>query len=153
MTLRFKAEAGQSMLNIEILCDGNLKEKYLRDGCAEYMKRIGAYAKISVKEVRDEKQMLASISQRAFKIALCIEGKMLDSKELADKIDSLAVSGVSEITFIIGGSDGLPEEIKAMCDLRLSFSRMTFPHQLMRMILLEQIYRAFTIINNGKYHK
>ncbi len=141
------------MLNIEILCDGNLKEKYLRDGCAEYMKRIGAYAKISVKEVRDEKQMLASISQRAFKIALCIEGKMLDSKELADKIDSLAVSGVSDITFIIGGSDGLPEEIKAMCDLRLSFSRMTFPHQLMRMILLEQIYRAFTIINNGKYHK
>lgn len=141
------------MLNIEILCDGNLKEKYLRDGCDEYIKRIGAYAKVTVREVKDDKQMLMQLSRRAFKIALCIEGKMLDSKELAEKIDSLAVNGVSDIIFVIGGSDGLPSEAKELCDMRLSFSRMTFPHQLMRMILLEQIYRAFTIINNGKYHK
>ena len=141
------------MLEIEVFCNGNLKEQYLKDGCAEYLKRISAFAKISVKEFSDDGKMLAAIPQRAYKIALCIEGKMLDSTELADAIDKLAVSGVSDIVFIIGGSDGLDEEIKAKCNLRLSFSKMTFPHQLMRMILLEQIYRAFTIINHGKYHK
>ena len=78
---------------------------------------------------------------------------MLDSVELAEKIDSIAINGISDIIFVIGGSDGLSEDVKSACDLRLSFSRMTFPHQLMRMILLEQIYRAFTIINHGKYHK
>lgn len=141
------------MLNIEILCDGNLKEQYLRDGCAEYVKRIGAFAKINIREFRDDKQMLPFLYPKAFKIALCIEGKMLDSVELAEKIDSIAINGISDIIFVIGGSDGLSEDVKSACDLRLSFSRMTFPHQLMRMILLEQIYRAFTIINHGKYHK
>ena len=141
------------MLDIEIFCNGNLKEQYLRDGCAKYLKRISAFARISVKEFSTDQKMLASLPQRAYKIALCIEGKMLDSKELADTVERLTVSGVSEIVFIIGGSDGLPEEIKSCCELRLSFSKMTFPHQLMRMILLEQIYRAFTIINHGKYHK
>lgn len=141
------------MLNIEILCDGNLKEQYLRDGCAEYVKRIGAFAKINIREFRDDKQMLPFLNPKAFKIALCIEGKMLDSVELAEKIDSIAINGISDIIFVIGGSDGLSEDVKSACDLRLSFSRMTFPHQLMRMILLEQIYRAFTIINHGKYHK
>ena len=141
------------MLNIEILCDGNLKEQYLRDGCAEYVKRIGAFAKINIREFRDDKQMLPFLHPKAFKIALCIEGKMLDSVELAEKIVSIAINGISDIIFVIGGSDGLSEDVKSACDLRLSFSRMTFPHQLMRMILLEQIYRAFTIINHGKYHK
>ena len=141
------------MLDIEIFCNGNLKEQYLRDGCAEYLKRISAFARIAVKEFATDQKMLAALPQRAYKIALCIEGKMLDSKELADTVERLTVSGVSEIVFIIGGSDGLPKEIKSCCELRLSFSKMTFPHQLMRMILLEQIYRAFTIINHGKYHK
>ena len=140
------------MLDIEIFCNGNLKEQYLRDGCAEYLKRISTFARIAVKEFATDQKMLAALPQRAYKIALCIEGKMLDSKELADTVERLTVSGVSEIVFIIGGSDGLPKEIKSYCELRLSFSKMTFPHQLMRMILLEQIYRAFTIINHGKYH-
>ena len=97
--------------------------------------------------------MIPNLTKKSLKIALCVEGKQLSSEELASKIESVTSSGISEITFVIGDSDGMGEDVKAECDLRLSFSKMTFPHQLMRVILLEQIYRAFTIINNGKYHK
>ena len=143
------------MLNVNIICHGTLKEKYLRDAISEYSKRLGAYCKLSIFEAKDDEGLEALVGARAkdYNIALCIEGKMLDSEELAEMIESVPLQGYSSIGFVIGGSDGIPEKIKAMCKYRLSFSKMTFPHQLMRVILLEQIYRAFTIINNGKYHK
>ena len=141
------------MLSITVLCAGTLKEKYLKDACAEYQKRLGAYCRLKINELKDGTPMLPYISKSAFNIALCIEGKELSSEELAKLISDTAVAGKSEICFVIGESDGLPESVKAACDLRLSFSKMTFPHQLMRVILLEQVYRSFTIINGGKYHK
>jgi len=118
----------------------------------EYEKRLGAYCKFKVSEV-DENKMLEALPKKGYNIALCIEGKQLSSEELADKMESLPTAGYSDISFVIGASDGLDEKVKAACNMRLSFSKMTFPHQLMRVILAEQIYRAFTIINNGKYHK
>lgn len=141
------------MLSIKILCAGSLKEEYLRQACAEYSKRLGAYASLKLVELREGASMLPLINKSAYNIALCIEGKEMSSTELASLIEKTAVGGKSEICFIIGESTGLSEEVKRACDLRLSFSRMTFPHQLMRVILYEQIYRAFTIINGGKYHK
>ena len=141
------------MLTITVLCAGTLKEKYLKDACAEYSKRLGAYCRLKINELKDGTNMLPYLSKSALNIALCIEGKELDSEEFAKLISDTAISGKSEICFIIGESDGLPESVKAASDLRLSFSKMTFPHQLMRVILLEQIYRGFTIINGGKYHK
>jgi len=144
------------MINVKIICCGTLKEKYLRDAVNEYSKRLSAFCKLSVIEVKEDTTNAAysAVSQhKGYKIALCIEGKQLSSEELASKINALAVNGTSDIAFIIGASEGLSEEIKAMCDLRLSFSKMTFPHQLMRVILLEQIYRAFTIIAHKQYHK
>ena len=144
------------MLNVKIICCGTLKESYLRDAVKEYEKRLSAFCRLTVNEIKEDALNATGSAVSAFKgykIALCVEGKMLSSPELAKKIDSLAVSGVSDIAFVIGGSDGIAENIKAMCDCRLSFSPMTFPHQLMRVILLEQIYRAFTIINNRQYHK
>ncbi len=141
------------MLTVKVLCAGNLKESYLRQACAEYGKRLTAYANIKIKELKEGAPMLPHIDKSAYNIALCIEGKELSSPELAGLIENIAVSGKSEICFIIGESQGLPESVKSACDLRLSFSKMTFPHQLMRVILLEQVYRAFTIIKGGKYHK
>ena len=141
------------MLGVTILCVGSLKESYLRDAAAEYSKRLGAYCKLRINELKDGAPMPPHMNRSAYNIALCVEGKQLSSPELADLIEQTAISGKSEICFIIGESDGLPEEVKRASDLRLSFSKMTFPHQLMRVILLEQIYRAFTIINGGKYHK
>ena len=141
------------MIGITVLCAGTLKESYLRDAVAEYSKRLGGFCRLRTVELKDKAPMLPYINRSAYNIALCVEGGELSSPQLAQLIDSAATRGKSEICFVIGESDGLPEEVKAACDVRLSFSKMTFPHQLMRVILLEQVYRAFTIINGGKYHK
>ena len=141
------------MLSVRILCVGTLKEAYLRDAVKEYAKRISGYARLTVTETKNDRELLPLLPPKAYKIALCVEGKQLSSEELASKLEELPNRGLSEVVFVIGDSDGMGEDIKAACDLRLSFSRMTFPHQLMRVILLEQTYRAFNINNNGKYHK
>lgn len=141
------------MLNVTILCVGTLKEQYLRDAVAEYSKRIGGFAKLTVRETKSDRELIPLIPKKAYKIALCVEGKQLSSEQLAELTERLPSEGCSEIVYVIGDSDGMGEDVKSECDLRLSFSKMTFPHQLMRVILLEQIYRAFTIINHGKYHK
>jgi 23S rRNA (pseudouridine1915-N3)-methyltransferase len=159
-------------VNISIITVGKLKEKYLRQGIEEYLKRLTAYAKVDVIEVSDEKapeelselemvqvkqkegeRILAKISQDTYVIALAIQGKLRTSEELADTMDKLATYGKSKIAFVIGGSLGLSEEVIKRSDEQLSFSRMTFPHQLMRLILVEQIYRAFRINRNEPYHK
>ena len=145
------------MLQIKLLCHGTLKEDYLRMACAEYVKRLGAYCKFTLYEAKDDASFASWLSapaqQKDYKIALCVEGKQDSSEDFADRIEKLASGGVSSIVFVIGASDGIPEQMKAMCQYRLSFSRMTFPHQLMRVILNEQIYRAFTILSGSKYHK
>lgn len=141
------------MLNVTIVCVGTLKEDYLRAACAEYYKRLGAYCTPKIVELKDGAPILPHIKGRAYKIALCVEGRQLSSEELAELTLDIPLRGYSEIIFVIGPFDGLPEEVKAACDLRLSFSKMTFPHQLMRVILLEQIYRALNIAAGGKYHK
>ena len=139
------------MLNITVICVGTLKDSYFKEAAKEYEKRLSSFCTLKTIETTDEK-LNSLISPKAYKIALCVEGKELSSPELAQKIDSVTLSGKSEIQFIIGGFDGLSEQTKALCDYRLSFSKMTFPHRLMRVILLEQIYRAFTIIKNMNYH-
>ena len=141
------------MLSVTLICVGNLKEKYLREAVAEYEKRLCAFCRFKTVELKDNTPIMPYLPARAKKIALCVEGKQKSSEELAEFIDNVGNEGISEVCFVIGAFDGLPEEVKAACDMRLSFSKMTFPHQLMRVILLEQIYRAFTIINNMKYHK
>ena len=159
-------------MKFQIITVGKLKEKYLKDGINEYLKRLQRYATVEIIEVADEQtpdnasdaeelQIKAKEAQRIQKyikddtylIALAIEGKMFTSEQLADKIEQLGIGGRSHITMVIGGSLGLDDSILKQADLLLSFSKMTFPHQLMRVILLEQIYRSFTIINGGKYHK
>ena len=159
-------------MNIDILCVGKIKEKYLNDALNEYSKRISRYAKLNFIEVADEKtvdkqsaalddkvklseayRLSKYLKEDAYIISLEIEGKMLDSVELAERIKKSGVDGYSTIQFIIGGSLGLHDCITKSADLHLSFSKMTFPHQLMRVILTEQIYRAFRIINNEPYHK
>ena len=140
-------------MTLRLLCHGTLKEAYLRDACAEYAKRLSAFCRLEIVEVKDDAGLFEKLPPKGYKIALCVEGKQLSSEELAAKLETLAVDGVSELTMVIGGSDGLPESFKAKCDLRLSFSKMTFPHQLMRVILLEQVYRAFTINKGITYHK
>ena len=160
------------MVKITVACVGKIKEKFFSDAISEYAKRLKRYCVFSIEEVKDEPmsdspsegekesvlkkeadKLFDKISDNAYVIALCIEGKKIDSKGLADKIESQMRSGKSEIVFVIGGSLGLDERIKKRADFSLSFSDMTFPHQLMRVILSEQIYRAFTISNGGKYHK
>ncbi len=141
------------MLNITLVSVGNLKEAYLRDAVKEYEKRLQAFCRFRTLELKDGAPILPHLPERAFRVALCVEGKQLSSEELAALIDSKATEGFSEIVFVIGAFDGLPEEVKKACHLRLSFSKMTFPHQLMRVILLEQVYRAFTILSGIKYHK
>ena len=159
-------------MNISIITVGKLKEKYLRQGIEEYLKRLTAYAKVEMVEVADEKapeelselemlqvkqkegeRILSKISQDTFVIALAIQGKLLSSEELAKNLDQLATYGKSKIAFVIGGSLGLSDEVIKRSNEQLSFSRMTFPHQLMRLILVEQIYRAFRINRNEPYHK
>lgn len=140
------------MLGITIICVDKLRESYLREAAAEYEKRLSAYCRLKTVEVADDNGIAAALPPRAYKIALCIEGKQLSSEELASTIENIPVRGYSEIAVIIGGTDGMGERIKAMCDMRLSFSKMTFPHPLMRVILLEQLYRALNIGAGGNYH-
>lgn len=160
------------MLNITVLCVGKLKEAYWRDAIAEYAKRLGAFCKFQVTELDEErlpdkpseaqiaaaltaegKKMAAKIPTGAAVVALCIEGKPCSSTELADRLEEFALGGVSHVVFLIGSSFGLAPELKSRANWRLSMSPMTFPHQLARVMLLEQIYRAMNIRNGGKYHK
>ncbi|GAE26234.1 LSU m3Psi1915 methyltransferase RlmH [Halalkalibacter wakoensis JCM 9140] len=159
-------------MNIQIITVGKLKEKYLKMGIAEYTKRLGAYAKVEEIEVADEKapeqasdaemlqikekegeRILAKIHPDTHVIALAIEGKMMTSEQLADNVDKLATYGKSKIAFVIGGSLGLSEAVMKRSNESLSFSKMTFPHQLMKLVLVEQVYRAFRINRGEPYHK
>lgn len=159
-------------MKITILAVGKIKEKYLRDGIGEYTKRLSRYCKLELIEVPDEKtpdklsetlntQIRRTEGNRLFRyireddyvIALDIAGVMQDSVELSHQIEALGIQGISHIIFLIGGSLGLSDELKERADFSLSFSKMTFPHQLMRMILLEQIYRSYRIMHHEPYHK
>ncbi|MGG3989044.1 23S rRNA (pseudouridine(1915)-N(3))-methyltransferase RlmH [Bacillus smithii] len=159
-------------MNISIVTVGKLKEKYLKQGIEEYLKRLSAYAKVEIIEVADEKapetlsesemehvkqkegeRILAKLHPDTHVIALAIEGKMYTSEQFSAYIDQLATYGKSKIACIIGGSLGLSDQVLKRADETLSFSKMTFPHQLMRLILLEQVYRAFRIIRGEPYHK
>lgn len=156
------------MINLNIVCVGNLKEKYWIDAAKEYQKRISAFAKINIIEVKEsiygssEKEILIAKQQedkkleaykKGYCIALEVGGKSYDSESFASHIKDLAIKGNSNITFFIGGSYGLDKQFSESLDEKLSFSKFTFPHQMIRVILLEQIYRAFTILNNKTYHK
>lgn len=144
------------MLGINLVCPGNLKEAYLRDAASEYARRLSRFCRLTVTEVaestpeKEKDQILLHL--RGTVVALCIEGKELSSTDLAAFVEKTSLTS-SEITFVIGSSCGLAPEVKAKADIRLSFSAMTFPHQLMRVMLLEQIYRAMTIVNHVPYHK
>lgn len=159
-------------MKISIICVGKIKEKYLNMAIDEYTKRLSKYCKLQIIEVQDEKtdenasdamndivkckegeRILKNIKDDAYVITLEILGKMITSVELAEHIEQLGVNGKSNITFVIGGSLGLSDEVSKRADYKLSFSKMTFPHQLMRVILLEQIYRSYRIISNEPYHK
>lgn len=159
-------------MNISIITVGKLKEKYLKEGINEYLKRLSKYAKVDVIEIADEKApenlsakeeemvkdkegqgILKYIKDNMYVVALDIKGKQLSSEELADFLSQRALLGESNIAFVIGGSLGLSQAVLDRANYKLSFSKMTFPHQLMRLILLEQIYRGFRIINNEPYHK
>ena len=143
---------------IKIICIGKIKEKYLKEGINDYFSRINKYHKLNIIELPDSNidkegnEILNHIDNKDYLIALCIEGNALSSKELSEKIDKTFISNPC-ITFIIGGSNGIREDIKDRCNYKLSFSKMTFPHGLFRIILLEQIYRSFKILNNESYHK
>ena len=159
-------------MKITIIAVGKIKEKFMKDALGEYSKRLSKYCKLEIIEVADEKtqeqasevycnqirqkegeRIIKHIHDDAYVITLEIQGQLITSEQLADKIDKLGVHGTSHIIFIIGGSIGLSNEVMARADFALSFSRMTFPHQLMRVILLEQIYRSYRIINGEPYHK
>lgn len=145
------------MIKVNIVCIGKIKEDYLRAACAEYLKRLSRFARVEIKELAEGKSLKeeATAVMRAatgYKIALCVEGEKTSSEALAKNLKSLCDAG-REITFIIGSSCGLDEEVKKAADCRTSFSDLTFPHQLMRVILLEQIYRAFMINSGSEYHK
>ncbi len=160
------------MLGMTVLCVGKLKEAYWRDACEEYAKRLGAFCRFQVIEVAEErvaenpslaqiaatveaegKRLLEKMPRDSYGIALCVEGKQLSSPALAGEIQRQMVAGCSHIALFIGGSWGLSEAVKAKCQRRLSMSEMTFPHQLARVMLLEQLYRACQINSGGKYHK
>ena len=146
-------------MNITILCVGKLKEKYWSEAAAEYRKRLSRYCTITVEELKEEnpeaegQNILKRLKKDTLVITLEIHGKALSSEELSSKLQELALEGKSDITFVIGGSDGLSEEVSRRSDLKLSFSRMTFPHQMIRIFLLEQIYRSFKIMKGETYHK
>ncbi len=145
------------MIKLNVVCVGKIKEEFYRSACAEYIKRLSRFCKTEIRELpegRNPEEEASSIIRAAkgYKIALCIEGEKLSSEGLAKEIKSLVDRG-EEITFIIGSSCGLSQRVKDGADFRLSFSDMTFPHQLMRVILLEQVYRAFMINSGGEYHK
>jgi 23S rRNA (pseudouridine1915-N3)-methyltransferase len=151
---------------IKIICVGKIKEKFFKDAIDEYLKRLSKYTKIEIVELEDDAsddettslnnerdRILKNIKKNDYIIIMDIKGEMIDSLSLSKKIDNLLFTGHSDITFIIGSSYGLHKDIKEKADYSLSFSRLTFPHQLFRVILLEQIYRSFKIINNESYHK
>ena len=159
-------------MKITLVTVGKIKEKYLKDAIAEYSKRLSRYCKLDIVEVQDEKtpdqasetveeqirdkeaeRILKHIRDDMYVVTLEIEGRMLSSEELVEKIESLGIQGKSSIAFVIGGSIGLGKEVLKRSDYALSFSKMTFPHQLMRVILLEQVYRSYRIINGEPYHK
>lgn len=155
-------------MNINIICIGKIKEKYILDGIQEFTKRMQAFGKLKIFELKEDgndtnrsisiekeaKSILETLEKnKGFKILLDIQGKTLSSEEMALQIEKIALNGNNTINFIIGGSYGVSEDVRKSADLRLSFSKMTFPHQLMRLILIEQIYRWFSIIKNTKYHK
>ena len=159
-------------MKITLITVGKIKEKYFTDAIAEYVKRLSRYCKLEIIEVADEKtpdgasealenqikekegeRILSKVPDSAYVIALAIEGKQLSSEELADKMEKWNVGGISHLVFIIGGSLGMTPKVLNRADYKLSFSKMTFPHQLMRVVLLEQIYRSFRIRNNEPYHK
>ena len=160
------------MLQINILYVGNIKDKFFEQAVAEYEKRLSGLCKIRNIELKEEKppdnptdseialiikkegeRLLENLPKKGFKIALCVEGTQISSEELAKKIESVTVSGDSEITFIIGGAFGMDERVKKAANYRLSISKMTFTHRMMRVILTEQIYRALNILSGGHYHK
>lgn len=159
-------------LNIQMIAVGKLKESYLKQGIAEYVKRLGPYAKLQIVEVPDEKapesmsaaeeaqvkqregeRILAQLRSDAYVVALAIEGRLLSSEEFARHVQDLATYGRSSVAFVIGGSLGLAPDVLARADLKLSFGRMTLPHQLMRLVLVEQIYRAFKVMRREPYHR
>lgn len=160
------------MQNVIVLCVGKLKEKFYLDACAEYQKRLGRYCKLTVLELPEERlpddpseaQIAAALDREADAIeaklprggaviALCVEGKPMSSEQLSETMARCAMRGASQLTFLIGGSFGLSERVKTRAELRLSMSPMTFPHHLARVMLLEQIYRAYQIQTGTKYHK
>ena len=144
---------------IKILCVGKIKEKYLNEFINDYETRITKYSKIEIIELKDSninkesEEILKNINEKDFNIIMDIKGKKLDSVEFSKLIDKTFTSGYNTITFIIGASNGVTEEVKNKCNFKLSFSDMTFPHGVFRGILLEQIYRSFKILNNESYHK
>lgn len=158
-------------MNVNFIAFGKLKERFFRDACDEYLKRLSAFAKVTVKELEPaflpqnpsktqidaaleaEANKLRGICKGGYNIALCIEGKEHSSEELAKKLENLGCGGSSTVNFIVGSSFGLSESFKRECDFRLSMSPMTFPHELARVMLFEQVYRAFSINGNSKYHK
>ena len=160
------------MLKVTIVAVGKIKEKFYTQAIEEYAKRLSAYCKFEIIEVKDEKtpdnpsaaekqqlldreaeRVIAKIPKNARVISLCVEGRQMPSEKFADILAKASVEGVSSIVFVIGGSMGLTEDVKARSSLRLSFSEMTLPHMLMRVVLTEQLYRAFTIIEGKTYHK
>lgn len=141
------------MLRVTVLCQGRLKEPYYIDACREYIKRLGAYCRPEVIELAEDGPIAARIPKGAWTVALCIEGTKLSSPALAALLEKQVNLGHSHLCFLIGGSEGLPESAKALADLRLSMSDMTFPHHLARVMVLEQLYRAFSITAGAKYHK
>lgn len=159
-------------MKVTLLTVGKIKESYFADAIQEYKKRLGRYCNLEIIEVPDEKtpdkagavmekqikakegeRILKHLKEESYIICLEIQGKMMDSNQLADKIEELGINGTSHITFIIGGSLGLDERVVNKSNYRLSFSKMTFPHQMMRVILMEQIYRSYRIMNREPYHK
>ncbi len=159
------------MLQVTVAVVGSLKEQYLRDAAAEYEKRLNGFCKLTVVQIRESrlpddpgereiqaaleaegKQILESLPPRSYRVALCVEGKQLSSPALAEKIGEIGQTHGS-VSFVIGSSYGLSGEVKQKCDFRLSVSELTFPHQLMRVILLETLYRSLSILQGGKYHK
>ena len=160
------------IMKITIICVGKIKEKFYRDAIDEYAKRLSRYCKLSIIEVADEKtpdgcsvaleeqikakegeRILNSLKGDEYLISLAIEGKKMDSVAFGEKINNLGIQGISHIAFVIGGSLGLDKNVLKKSDMLLSFSDMTFPHQLMRVVLLEQVYRGFRIVNGEPYHK
>lgn len=160
------------MLRVKLICIGKLKEGYLREACAEYQKRLSAFCRLEIEElpparvpdapspaqlsavlVQEGERILSRIPMGAYVYAMCVEGRQRSSEQFSAELERLAVRGVSCVCFVIGGSWGLSDAVKARAEERLSMSQMTFPHQLARVMLLEQVYRAFEIGSGGKYHK